>query len=310
MQPAPNAGLNWDDARLFLSLSRARTVGAAAKALAVDASTVSRRLAALEEILGTTLFARGRDGISATKAAEDLLPVAEQVEEAMNRFAGVAGSFEREVSGLVRLACPPDVAAVVVAPMLGALFARYPSLRVALEPGEASVDLTRREADIALRTVRPTRGDLVMTRVATARWLVVAAPELSRALGTLRAWTDAPWIGWSESFSHIPPARWLERNARVAEPRVRSGSLAAQLAAAAAGVGVVLVPEGSAEHYGLVPVRLAPALRAAAHGWPTDDLYLVTHRALRDVPRVKAVWDALVERLGEPSRVGRRHGRR
>ena len=111
----PAAAVPWDDVRLFLALCRARTVGAAARALAVDASTVSRRLAALEEVLATTLFSRGREGIAPTVAAEGLLPVAEEMEAVMNRFARAADRLEREVSGLVRLTCPPDVAAVVVA---------------------------------------------------------------------------------------------------------------------------------------------------------------------------------------------------
>ena len=61
---------------------------------------------------------------------------------------------------------------------------------------------------------------------------------------------------------------------------------------------MALVPEPSVEHYRLTPVKLAPALREAAEEWPTDELFLVTHRALRDVPRVRAVWDLLLARTG------------
>lgn len=70
-----------------------------------------------------------------------------------------------------------------------------------------------------------------------------------------------------------------------------------QLAVVGAGVGVTLVPEPSAEHYGLVPVKLASELRADAAQWPTNELFLVSHRALRDVPRVRAAWDLLLEPL-------------
>ncbi|HEU4533424.1 MAG TPA: LysR family transcriptional regulator, partial [Polyangiaceae bacterium] len=163
--PAPHDPLPWDDVRLFLALCRSRTVGAAAGQLGVDASTVSRRLAALEQALAATLFDRGREGISPTKAAEDLLPVAEEIEAAMNRFASAAEGLEREVAGLVRVTCPPDVADMVVVPLLPELLGRHPALRVELIPGETVLDLTRREADVALRTVRPTRGDLVVTRL-------------------------------------------------------------------------------------------------------------------------------------------------
>jgi DNA-binding transcriptional LysR family regulator len=299
---APREALRWDDVRLFLALFRSATVGAAAALLAVDASTVSRRLVTMEEALAATLFDRSRDGITPTKAAEDLMLVAEEIEQVMARFTTAAEGLEREVTGLVRITCPPDVAAVVIAPLLEELLTRHPGLRIDLAPGEAVLDLTRREADLALRTVRPTRGDLVVTRVTTARWVLVAAPSLSRALGKLRAWTDAPWIGWGERLSHVPPAQWLAKHGKGIEPIVRSDSLTVQLAVVAAGVGVALVPEPSLAHYGLVPVKLSAALRPSIETWPVDELFLVTHRALREVPRVRVVWELLLDRLGAAAR--------
>ena len=300
----PHGKLSWDDVRLFLALCRARTVGHAARSLGVDASTVSRRLALLEAALDATLFERGREGIAATKAAEDLLLVAEEMENAMLRFESAAADhLERQVAGLVRMACPPDVADVVVAPLLPELFARHPLLRLQLDAGEAVLDLTRREADLALRIVRPASGDLVVTRLRTIRWVLVAAPELARRLGTLRAWTDAPWVGWGERLASLGPARWLAAHAREVEPMVRSDGLTAQLAVVSRGVGVALVPEPSAQHYGLVPVKLGAALREGAQLWPSDDLFLVTHRALYEVPRVRALWELLVERASD--RAGR-----
>jgi len=187
---------------------------------------------------------------------------------------------------------------VVIAPLLRELFKRHPALRVEIAPGEAVIDLTRREADLALRTVRPAQGDLVITRLASVRWVLVASAELARELGTLRSWGDAPWVGWGARLSMVGPAKWLESHAKGVDPVVRSDSLMLQIAAVSASAGVTLVPEPSAAHYGLVPVRLAPSLRADAANWPTDELFLVTLRALRDVPRVRALWDLLVERVG------------
>lgn len=298
MQGQVGEPLRWDDVRLFLALCRARTVSEAGRALRVDSSTVSRRLTALEEALTVTLFDRNHEGIAATKAAEDLLPIAEEMEAAMLRFSQAADGLEREVSGLVRIACPPDVGNVLIAPLLRELFARHPALRVEIAPGEAVIDLTRREADLALRTVRPAQGDLVVTRLATVRWVLVASAELARELGTLRAWRDAPWLGWGTRFSQIGAALWLDRYAKDVDPVVRSDSLMVQIAAANAGAGVTLVPEPSAVHSGLVPVKLAPRLRADAQAWPSDELFLVTLRALREVPRVRAVWELLLERAG------------
>ena len=288
--------MQWDDVRLFLALHRARTVGAAARVLGVDPSTVSRRLGALEEALEATLFDRGREGIAPTEAAERLLPVAEEIEAAMTRFTTTAESLEREVSGRVRITCPADVAEVVIVPLLPRLLARHPGLSVELDPGETTLDLTRREADLALRTVRPVRGDLIVTRIRDVAWVVAATPELAGELGMLRRWTDAPWIAWGERLSSIAPARWLARNV-AREPALRSDSLRVQVAAVTSGIGIGLVPEPSLAHFGLTRVHLGSGLRAAAEELPTDVLYLVTHRALRDVPRVRVVWELLLEHL-------------
>jgi DNA-binding transcriptional LysR family regulator len=146
------------------------------------------------------------------------------------------------------------------------------------------------------------RGDLVVTRLRTVRWVLAATPTLARELGALRAWSDARWIGWGAGLASVGPARWLTRHAPALEPVVRSDRLALQIAAVRADIAVALLPEPSLEHYGLVPVKLAASLRAEADAWPTDELYLVTHRALRDVPRVRVVWDRLLERLAERRR--------
>jgi DNA-binding transcriptional LysR family regulator len=241
--------LAWDDVRLFLALCRARTLGAAPAEVGVDDSTVSRRLAAMEEALSATLFDRGRNGITPTEAAEALMPVAEEIAETMARFASEAEGLERAILGLVRVACPPDLAEVTIAPLVPALRERHPALHLEILPGETVLDLTRREADLALRTVRPVRGDLVVTRIGSVRWVLVAAPDLARALGTLRAWEDAPWVGFGERLSSIAPARWLATHARGAEPVVRSDSLTLQIALARRGVVVALVPEPSVAHY-------------------------------------------------------------
>jgi DNA-binding transcriptional LysR family regulator len=130
------------------------------------------------------------------------------------------------------------------------------------------------------------------------RWVVVAKPELARALGALRSWSDAPWVGFGERLSSIAPARWLATHARGAEPVVRSDSLTLQIALARRGVGVALIPEPSVEYYGLVRVKTSAGLREAVEAWPSDEVFLVTHRALRQVPRVRVIWELFVDRIG------------
>jgi DNA-binding transcriptional LysR family regulator len=220
----------------------------------------------------------------------------------MARFASEAEGLERTVSGLVRLACPPDLAEVLIASLVPELRASHPALFIEIDPGEAVLDLTRREADLALRTVRPVKGDLVVTSLGTVRWVLAAAPVLAKKLGTLRGLTDAPWVSWGERLSGVLPARWLATHAPDAERVVRSDSLLLQLALVKLGVGVALVPEPSLSHYGLVALKVSAPLRDACR-WPPQELFLITHRALRRVPRVAVVWDILVARVGD--RLGR-----
>lgn len=288
--------LDWDDVRLFLALCRANSLGDAARALNVDGSTVSRRLATMEETLAATLFDRGRSGITATDAAERLLPVAEEMEDAMTRFAGTVEGLEREVSGLVRIACPPDAAEVLVAPHLPALFATHPELQVEIVAGEGVVDISRREADIALRTLRPKRGDLIVTKLFSVRWRAAATKSVAAEVGPLRSWSDVAWIGATERLAETTPGRWAARHLAGVRPRLRTTSLRVQIAAVEAHMGAALLPEQSIAHYALAPLVLAPKLRKAAAPWPEDDVYFVTHPALRRVPRVAAVWEFFADR--------------
>lgn len=286
-------GPAWDDVRLFLALYRARTVGEAGRVLGVDPSTVSRRLVALERNLSVTLFDRGREGVKPTEAAENLMPTAELVEHGVQQFAQAADGLEREVRGLVRLACPPDVAEVRLMPALQDLFREHPELTVELEPSESVRDLTRREADLAIRVVRPSRGDLVFKKVAAVRWGVALAPALADRLGVVDDWSTLPWLAFGERLEGTPAGRWRAARAGEAAPRLRTDSLYAQVHAAVAGLGATLLPEPTAAHYRLVPPRLTPDLEEDHASTPRADVFLVTHRALRAVPRVRVVWDRI-----------------
>lgn len=291
--------LPWDDVRLFLALCRSRTLGEAGRRLGVDGSTMSRRLDGLEETLTMVLFERGRGGITATEAAEQLMPVAEEMEHVMARFTGAAETFERSIEGRVRIACPADAAEVLVAPLLPRLLQRHPRLFVDLDASEGVVDMARRDADLALRTARPTRGDLLVTRLFRVQWSIVVAPRLAKTIGTLRAWSDVPWITCSERMAETTPGRWCAANLGGIEPILRSDNLTVQIASVANGLGAALVPDVSVKHYRLAPLKLTRKLHRSASEWPQDDLYLVTHRTLRGVPRVRAVWDFLIEHTAD-----------
>ena len=193
------SSIRWDDVPLFLALYRERNLGGAAKRLGLDASTASRRLVTLEETTGARLFDRSRQGLAPTEAAEHMLPAAEEMERAAFKLANTAQGLDSRVEGVVRIAAIPGFAEAYLAPRLPALLSRHPRLRIEVDARASVSDLTRREADIAVRTIRPRSGELVMTRLLTARWMAMASPALARELGALKRWEDALWITW-DSF--------------------------------------------------------------------------------------------------------------
>lgn len=290
--------------RLFLAVHRHGTFGRAAARLGLDTSTVSRRLAAFEAALGAPLFERTRDGVVATRAGERALTFAESMEAALGQLVRTVSDRETEVEGVVRMSTAPGMADAFIAPALVRLRARHPRLRIELHASIRAIDLTRHEADLALRSIKPQGAALVTTKLTSARWVAAAAPDLAASLRRITAWDRVPWIAWDTDLASFGPAVWLTRHVPTADIALRTSHLGSQLAAVASGLGVALLPEPYIQARGLVPLRYAPALAPSAEAWPTDDLWLVGHRALRDIPRVAAVWDFLIEELRTPGRRG------
>lgn len=280
--------LAWDDVRLFLALTRSGTLTKAAKAAGVDVSTMSRRLVALEQAVGATLFIRSREGVRPTEAAETLLADAELVAESMGRIERVTAGFETSPEGVVRLAVLPSLTESLVIPLLPKLRARFPKIVLEVSSSQLLMDLSRREADVAIRTVRPRSGELVSVKLFDAPYAFFAARRVARALARTQ---PLPLIDWTADLAMSPAARWLAQHAPDAQRVLRSNVLSGHLTAAQHGLGLVLVPVQLGERTpGLVRVDL-PRFRGL--DTPREELWLVGHQALRHVPRVQAVWEFL-----------------
>jgi DNA-binding transcriptional LysR family regulator len=262
---------------------------------------VARRLEAVEAAVGGRLFDRTPDGVAPTALAERLAPHAEAMARAADAFLLAGQSREVRPEGEVRLTAPPGAAEYLLAPALPRLLRRHPRLRVVLDASVAYADLTRREADVALRTRRPTAGDLLARCLGRSGDGVFGARRVAAEAGTLRRLEDATWITWGEDLAHLPHAQWLL--ARVPPERIalRTSHLGCQVAAARAGLGLLVLDRPLAAALELTEVPLAPELRRALPAPAATELWLVTHRALREVPRVAAVWDFVVQ---EAERVG------
>ncbi|MEQ1564948.1 MAG: LysR family transcriptional regulator [Myxococcota bacterium] len=274
----------WDDVRLFLAAWRARSLTGAARALGIHQSSASRRLAALEEAVGARLFDRGRDGLEPTGIGASAVGAAEAAERAMNEFGRALAGTEVTERGTVRLAVPDGLDTLWIAPHLPAFRRAHPHIALELIASAAVANLARREADLALRFARPDAGDLVTRRLLHFANGVWGVPE--------RVADGGPWIDWDEGAA-APEARWVADHVRPAEVVLRTNRVEVKLAAARAGVGLAVLPDALAAR--------EPTLSRLPVDVPGCDLWLVAHRGLHRVPRVRAVW-AFAERIAAAER--------
>lgn len=290
--------VRWDDVKLFLAVLRAKNLEGAAKRLAVDASTVSRRLSSLEHELGSLLFERTREGLTPTLRAEELQISAEAMETAHAAFATTASVHESAPEGIVRITAPPGLADAFVAPALASLASAWPKIRVDLDASTRVVNLTRKEADIALRTVPSEGAELVTVKLVTTRWVLAGAKSYVAELGRLTTLDDVRLVDWGEDLAHLEGSRWLRKHARKSAPVLRTSHFASQLAAISAGLGLALVPEPYVALHDLARPKLSADLESSLSEFPEDHAWLVGHRALRHVPRVAVVWEHLTKAMG------------
>jgi DNA-binding transcriptional LysR family regulator len=290
------SSFRWDDARVLLALYRAHTLSAAAALLGVEPSTVGRRIDALEQALGASLFERTPDGAIPTAVTEELAPHAEAMERAALELAGHAETFERHVEGVVRVSLPPGIADLLVAPLLPRLRAKHPNLRIELDARVAYVDLARREADLVIRAMRPERGDVIAQRLVEADSVPFAHPSLCRE--KLRDPASIPWITYGEDLAHIPDASWVRSVVPEGAIVLRTSSYTSQVAAAEAGLGAFLVArEIGALRSALAPVGFTRGAASRLPPYPRGALWIAAHRSARHVPRVAAVWAFFVENV-------------
>jgi len=282
--------LRWDDLALVLALLREGTMSGASRRLGVNVSTVARRLDGIEASLDRHLFDRTVSGIEPTPLARSLLPVAERMEQVHADAMRLVADTESEPEGVVRITAPPGLANWLLAPHLAELRARFPRLQIELLAEIGYADLTRRDADIALRSQRPRGGDLLALRLAERGTFAAAAPALADAVGTVQDLEVLDWITWGSDLAHLPDGQWISQH--VPEHRIvlRTSSMDAQLHAARGGLGACMLQAPFLKATGLVPLKLGKRLLREAPLPAPAPLWMVTHRALRQVPRVAAVW--------------------
>lgn len=283
--------MDWDDLRFALALARSGTLSGAAERLAVSHTTVSRRLRALEERVGVTLFEVGPEGYAATSAGEDLVAVATRMEaETLALEKRVASRDERR-GGALRVSVMELMLRAFRGPFASFVEA-YPDIALTVTATDDEVSLTRREADVALRLNSAPPEHLVGRRVGSVQFDVYAARSLVDRVGQGAPLGAYPWIAWDERLNTRWLDAWLAQHAPGARVvlRVDAGA-AAMHDLIAEGVGVQFLSrmEGDAD----------PSLVCLGPGDPfaRRDLWLLTAPELRHTPRVRAFLDHVGDRL-------------
>lgn len=281
--------MDWDDLRVFLAIAKAGSLAGAARTLGVNHSTVFRRLNAFEERLGVRLFERLASGYALTVAGEEMqasaLRVEAEVEQLDRRIAG----RDLRLEGTLAVTTTDTLALLYLGPHLRAFHDAYPGIRLDLLLDVQYVNLSKRQADVAIRPTSSPPETLVGRRVAE----VAVAPYAARdylavrqaTAGTAPELRDLEWLMVDETLAHLPLVRWAERHLDGVDVAMRSNNLAGLMAAAAHGFGATLLPcfMGDAEP---TLARLAPPIPEAGTA-----LWLLTHEDLRHTARVRAFMD-------------------
>jgi DNA-binding transcriptional LysR family regulator len=285
---------DWGDLRFLLEVARTGSLAAASRKLGVDSSTVSRRISVLEEQLGAKIFSRTPDGLVATAAGEAMRGAAEEMEQAMLRGEQRALGADRRLAGMVRIATTESLAQLVVLPALQALRSIHPLIRCDLFTGTGRVDLERREADVALRYVRPSSGELVARRAGTVAFAAYASKKYLARRGKPVAGTA--FAGHDLIAFDVAIRSWRQ-GTLVGEP-LRDARIVLRVNS----TGVILESVRLGLGIGPLPCAIADGDRLLQRVLPEapleqDDLWLVMHPDVARTMRVRAVLDAIEARL-------------
>lgn len=285
----------WSDLQHFLAIARGGSLSAAARTLKVDQTTVGRRLNVLERELGARLFDRTPAGFRPTAVALRILPAAEAVEAEALRVERLASGEDLRPSGPVTVTATDSFLVYNVLPWLAGFRERHPEIELHLLAGYEALSLVRREADVAIRLMRPQEPSLRARKVAAIGIVPFASKDYLERMGPVRF--DAGLqghtvVGYAQDSRRWPESKWLDVHAARATVAVRLTSITGLLQAAREGLGVTLLPASFGHHYPeLVPLRdVLPELERT--------VWLVFHEDLTNNARVRAVVDFLAETIG------------
>jgi len=280
--------MDWDLLRTFEAVARLGSLTAAARALGVSQSTISRQMSKLEARAGSPLLIRASPVRPTQRGALLLAAIGPMTEAALSAQAALEDTLD--LRGEVSVTTVAEVIRWSLVHALPDFYATCPELRLRLLADNHVNSLAAGEADIALRFARPERGDLAVKRLLTESYGLYAAPSLHLD-------AETPWLCLAGSLAQLPEQRFAERCFADRPPRLAVEGVEALGIAVKSGLGVALLPRGLAGQLDLVELNAEEVGADAPGPTPTRDLWLVVHRSKRELPKIRAVIRWLVETL-------------
>ena len=286
---------DWNDLRYFLAVARKGSTLAAGRELRVSQTTVARRIAALENALGFTIFEKRQPGYALTPAGEQLVERAATVESSAMQFAEAAAAHARDRTGTVRITMEEIYATTLFAPLMRELYETYPEIVVEMDTEQALRDLSRGEADIALRSTAEDQPAGHVGRVLCRDdWTPYCSRNYAERHGIPKSFENLKQhtlIGGGGSRVWPKYQKWLEHLGLEKHVAMHQPTSTTLLSSVRAGIGIAVLPciiaDGDPELIQCFPPR-------QNHG---RQLWLLTHERVRHTPRVRTVIDFIHDTL-------------
>lgn len=286
--------LDWNQLKAFLETAETGSLSAAARRLGLTQPTLSRQVAAIEQRMGVTLFERVGKRMALTPTGLDLLEHARAMGTAAEALAMTATGRSQAVAGVVSISATDVMATHLLPPLVRRLRDQEPGIAIAVIAADAISDLLRREADIAIRHVKPEQPELIARLVREAQALFYASESWVQTYGHPRTATDAaglPFVGSDRNGRYLAYLRDHGLNLSEDSFSCYADHSVTHWALVRQGLGIgAMMDEIARETPGMVRVLddVAPV---------RFPIWLVTHRELRTSRRIRVVFEALAEGL-------------
>ena len=276
---------NWDDLRYVLALQRSGSVAAAARSLRVDPSTIGRRIAALEGALDAQIALRHSDGIRLTEAGEAVASAAVQIETAIADLSSRIGGGASLPRGHVRIAATESTANFIYGG-LARLREEHPEITFELVVSSSAIDLSRGDADLAVRMFRESRGDLITRKIGEMGWSVYASRRYleKHPCPSIDSFEGHDLVGYAEAPARSPGGVWLAAREEGARVVMRGTTVTTVMQSAMAGMGIAALP---------CHVVDASLVRLTDEVIAKTEVFLLIPPAHRETVRVHIVGDAI-----------------